>query len=61
MVLDHLAAHPDATFTATALGRALARSSGAIGNALVTLIKFGHAEQVSVAPRTYRYRRTSAT
>ncbi|MFI6350232.1 hypothetical protein [Streptomyces sp. NPDC050560] len=54
LVIGHLRAHPGEAFTATKISRVIERSSGAIANALVTLVKQGLAEQVSDAPRTYR-------
>ncbi|MCX5206912.1 hypothetical protein OG897_36615 [Streptomyces sp. NBC_00237] len=54
MVIDHLTAHPAEAFTATKISRAIDRSSGAIANALVSLVKQGLAEQVTDRPRTYR-------
>ncbi|MCL7377035.1 helix-turn-helix domain-containing protein [Streptomyces sp. 35G-GA-8] len=54
LVTDHLAAHPGEAFTATKISRVIEKSSGAIANALVTLVKQGIAEQVSDQPRTYR-------
>jgi biotin operon repressor len=55
-VLNHLQAHPDTQFTATALSRAIGKSSGAIANALVTLEKHGQAQQVNDHPRRYQLR-----
>jgi predicted transcriptional regulator len=54
MVADHLTAHPDEAFTATAISRVINRSSGAIANALATLTKQGLAERVCDAPRRYQ-------
>ncbi|MER6145407.1 hypothetical protein ABT174_36190 [Streptomyces sparsogenes] len=54
MVIDHLTAHPDEAFTATRISRVIAKSSGAIANALATLARQGIAEQVTERPRTYR-------
>ncbi|MEU8690465.1 helix-turn-helix domain-containing protein [Streptomyces sp. NPDC048665] len=54
MVIDHLRAHPDEAFTATKISRVIERSSGAIANALVSLVQHGIAEQMSDRPRTYR-------
>jgi hypothetical protein len=53
LVIDHLTAHPAEAFTATGISRVIDRSSGAIANALVTLVKQGQAEQVTDRPRTY--------
>ncbi|MDT0547724.1 hypothetical protein [Streptomyces lonegramiae] len=54
MVIDHLTAHPSEAFTATRISRVIAKSSGAIANALATLVRQGIAEQVTERPRTYR-------
>ncbi|NIY69535.1 TrmB family transcriptional regulator [Streptomyces malaysiensis] len=54
LVIDHLNAHPGETFTATRISRAIERSSGAIANALATLVKQGIAEKINDHPRTYR-------
>jgi DNA-binding IclR family transcriptional regulator len=55
MVLDHLQAHPEEAFTATAISRVIGKSSGAIANALVTLARQGITKQISDKPRTYRW------
>ncbi|MBL1102804.1 MarR family transcriptional regulator [Streptomyces coffeae] len=60
MVIDHLTAHPNEAFTATRISRTIAKSSGAIANALATLTKQGIAEQVTEHPRTYRLATTPA-
>ncbi|GAA0475557.1 winged helix DNA-binding protein [Streptomyces olivaceiscleroticus] len=60
MVVDHLQVHPGDAFTATRLSRVIERSSGAIANALVTLLKQGLVEQVSDKPRTYQLVSTEA-
>ncbi|ADI11675.1 hypothetical protein SBI_08557 [Streptomyces bingchenggensis BCW-1] len=54
MVIDHLIAYPSEAFTATRISRVIAKSSGAIANALATLVRQGIAEQVTERPRTYR-------
>ncbi|MEU7487560.1 MarR family transcriptional regulator [Streptomyces sp. NPDC042319] len=54
MVIDHLQAHPGDAFTATRLSRVIEKSSGAIANALVKLLKQGLVEQVSEKPRIYQ-------
>ena len=56
LVLNHLQAHPDTAFTATALSRVIGKSSGAIANALVTLEKHGQAQQINDHPRRYQLR-----
>jgi hypothetical protein len=53
-VLDHLRAHPNEAFTATAISRVIGKSSGAIANALVTLTTQAMVEQVDERPRRYR-------
>ncbi|WP_395111383.1 AAA family ATPase [Actinomadura sp. SCN-SB] len=58
-VAEHLATFPGAAFTPGEIARVLGRSSGAVGNALDTLVDHGHAEQVVVRPR--RYRATATT
>ncbi|MEU6158808.1 hypothetical protein [Streptomyces sp. NPDC047130] len=57
VVLDHLTTHPKESFTSIRISRAIGRSSGAIANALVTLTRHGHAEQVTTRPMTYRLAR----
>ncbi|GES28833.1 serine hydrolase [Streptomyces angustmyceticus] len=47
MVIDHLQAHPDESFTAVRISRIIDKPSGAIANALSRLISLGVAEQVS--------------
>ncbi|MFD7504949.1 hypothetical protein [Streptomyces sp. NPDC059850] len=61
MVVDHLTAHPDETFTATRISRIIEKSSGAIANALVTLTKQGITEQATERPRTYRLTTTPSS
>lgn len=55
MVLDHLKAHPKEDFTGSAIGKALNRSSGAVSNALETMVQRGQAVQTSEAPRKFRF------
>ncbi|MGH4029310.1 helix-turn-helix domain-containing protein [Actinomycetota bacterium Odt1-20B] len=54
MVSDYLRAHPGEALTATKISRVIEKSSGAIANALVVLVKQGIAEQVTARPRTFR-------
>jgi hypothetical protein len=54
MVIEHLTAHPEEAFTATAISRVIERSSGAIANALATLTRQGIACQVNDHPRRYQ-------
>jgi hypothetical protein len=56
-VLAHLDAHPDSAFTPHEIHKVLGNSSGAIANALDTLVKLGDAELASDKPR--RFRRTA--
>ncbi|HEY2261238.1 MAG TPA: hypothetical protein VGI96_01285 [Streptosporangiaceae bacterium] len=56
-VLAHLDAHPEDAFTPHEIHKVLGNSSGAIANALDTLVKLGHAELASDKPR--RFRRTA--
>ena len=59
LVQAHLAAHPDAEFTPHAIGRVLARSSGAVANALDRLTALGHAQLTTDKPRRYRHQATT--
>ncbi|RBM20178.1 hypothetical protein DEH69_09125 [Streptomyces sp. PT12] len=54
LVINHLTAHPEEAFTATAISRVIEKSSGAIANALVTLTKQGITQQVNNTPRRYQ-------
>jgi hypothetical protein len=54
LVVEHLTAHPEEAFTATAISRVIERSSGAIANALATLTRKGIARQVTDHPRRYQ-------
>jgi len=53
-VLAHLAAHPEGEFTPHEIHKVLDHSSGAIANALETLVKLGQAEVASEKPRKFR-------
>jgi hypothetical protein len=53
-VLAHLIAHPDGEFTPHEIHKVLHHSSGAIANALETLVKLGQAEVASEKPRKFR-------
>ena len=53
-VLAHLDAHPDAEFTPHEIHKVLNHSSGAIANALETLVKLGDAEVATEKPRRFR-------
>jgi len=54
LVEQHLRTFPDAAFTPHQIGKVLARSSGAVANALDRLVSLGTAEMASDKPRTYR-------
>ncbi|MEY9963361.1 hypothetical protein ABIA33_001394 [Streptacidiphilus sp. MAP12-16] len=54
LALEHLRAHPDQEWTSTGIGKAIGRSSGAIANALATMVTRGEAELTCAAPRRYR-------
>ena len=53
-VLAHLGAHPGAEFTPHEIHKVLGHSSGAIANALDTLVKLGDAEVATEKPRRFR-------
>ena len=53
-VLAHLDAHPDGAFTPHEIHKVLGNSSGAIANALDTLVKLGEAELATEKPRRFR-------
>jgi len=55
LVVAHLRTHPAEEFTASKLGRVLGKSSGAIANALDTLVGLGSAEMTCEKPRTFRH------
>ena len=57
-VLAHLDEHPDMEFTPHEIHKVLNHSSGAIANALETLVKLGEAEVAAEKPR--RFRRAAA-
>jgi len=59
-VLAHLAAHPDKEFTPHEIHKVLGHSSGAIANALDTLVKLGEAEVATEKPRRFRRAAQSA-
>ena len=56
LVVDYLTAHPDEEMTAPAIGKSLGRSSGAVANALDTLVKNDQAELTCEKPRKFRHR-----
>jgi hypothetical protein len=53
-VLAHLDEHPDGEFTPHEIHKVLDHSSGAIANALETLVKLGDAEVATEKPRRFR-------
>jgi len=53
-VLAHLDAHPGKQFTPHEIHKVLGHSSGAIANALDTLVKLGDAELATEKPRRFR-------
>ena len=53
-VLAHLNEHPDKEFTPHEIHKVLGHSSGAIANALETLVKLGEAEVATEKPRRFR-------
>jgi hypothetical protein len=53
-VLAHLDEHPDGQFTPHEIHKVLGNSSGAIANALDTLVKLGEAELATEKPRRFR-------
>ena len=53
-VLAHLVAHPGGEFTPHEIHKVLDHSSGAIANALETLVKLGQAEVATEKPRRFR-------
>lgn len=56
LVVDYLTAHPHAEMTASAIGKSLGRSSGAVANALDALVKSDQAELTCEKPRKFRHR-----
>jgi hypothetical protein len=53
-VLAHLVAHPDGVFTPHEIHKVLDHSSGAIANALETLVKLDDVEVATEKPRRFR-------
>jgi DNA-binding Lrp family transcriptional regulator len=54
LVLAYLAAHKgDGPLTATAIGKGIGRSAGAVANCLARLTKDGKVRQAKKRPRTY--------
>ena len=53
-VLGHLRDHPDKSFTPHEIHKVNGHSSGAIANALDTLVKHGDAELATEKPRRFR-------
>jgi hypothetical protein len=55
LVLKHLTAHPEEEFTASKVGKALNKSSGAVANVFDALVKTGEAEMTCEKPRRFRH------
>lgn len=55
MVFEHLRAHPDKDFTASQIGKALGKSSGAVSNNFDALAKTGDAQMTCEKPRRFRF------
>jgi hypothetical protein len=55
LVVEHLRAHPNEEFTASQIGKALNKSSGAVANNFDVLVKTGEAEMTCEKPRRFRY------
>lgn len=53
MVEDFLGEHRGQEFSASTIGKALGRSSGAVNNALETLVKIGYAVKTQDAPKRF--------
>ena len=60
-ILGHLRGHPTDSFTPHEIHKVLNHSSGAISNALDTLVKQGHAELATEKPRRFRLAGSTAT
>ncbi|WP_280422501.1 MarR family transcriptional regulator, partial [Nocardia carnea] len=54
MVAGALANNPGGALSPREIAKTLARSSGAVGNALEALTAAGHADRTSASPRRYR-------
>jgi hypothetical protein len=54
LVAAHLRDYPGGNFTPHQIGKKLGRSSGAVANALDTLVKLGDAELATEKPRSFR-------
>jgi len=60
MVAEQLADDPTAALTPATIATKLRKSSGAVGNALATLVARGEADKVGTGPATYRATDTTA-
>jgi hypothetical protein len=58
MVMEYLAAQPGQGFTASAVGRALNRSAGAVFNACEKMLASGVIVQTSIRPRKFKAKRS---
>ena len=54
-VAAHLRSHPGKEFTPHEIGKVIGHSSGAIANALDTLVRLGKAELATEKPRRFRH------
>lgn len=61
MVEDYLRDHPDEEFGPTKIGHDLARSTGAVGNALERLVASGYAIRTKDRPKRYALAPTGST
>lgn len=53
LVLAYLGEHENGPLTATAIGKGIERSAGAVANCLARLAKDGRVRQAKKRPRTY--------
>jgi predicted transcriptional regulator len=53
LVLAYLGEHENGPLTATAIGKGIQRSAGAVANCLARLAKDGRVRQAKKRPRTY--------
>lgn len=61
LVAAHLTAYPAQEFTASQVGKALGKSSGAVANCFDALVMAGQAEMTCEKPRRFRHLATSAS
>jgi hypothetical protein len=60
LVLDHVQRHPDQDWSPGQVGKALDRSTGAVGNALETFVSRGLLTRTSASPRRYQVIKATA-